>query len=322
MAYNPGIQHRGAEMLFAGITGGADALAEGVETWQKNKQEGQFLDEQAEQIAQLLAQGANQGPLQEADLEVMNEIAGFPSLSLSQKRGKLAGLMFTAQQRQQAAAAQADERRHSERMGVDMAGLELRRGEMMQKSRAADQQAESEAARQRDTIGMIYGMTNPGSLPGPVDPQNPGPYLQSQYPNADAELIAKMIGETTQRNREPVATKLGGRDVVFSPHTGAFQIVPPGPVEGELQAQLVTGEDGTVLGYGIPSGRGGITFRARTAERPPDGTPVPGLETTHVYVNGRAVKRDAAGELMKSITGDRGNKPASKADLDPMGLFK
>jgi hypothetical protein len=43
---------------------------------------------------------------------------------------------------------------------------------------------------------MIYGMTNPGSLPGPVDPQNPGPYLQSQYPNADAELIAKMIGET------------------------------------------------------------------------------------------------------------------------------
>jgi hypothetical protein len=116
-----------------------------------------------------------------------------------------------------------------------------------------------------------------------------------------------------------VATKLGGRDVVFSPHTGAFQIVPTGPVEGELQAQPVTDEAGNILGYGIPSGRGGITFRPRAADRPPDGTPVPGLEQTHVYVNGKAVKKDSQGEAVQKFLG--GNQPAATpANRDPLDL--
>jgi hypothetical protein len=318
MAYNPGNSYRGSDYLFSGLQQGGSVLAEGIQTWKKNKEESQFLDQQAAEIAKMIAPQARQmeqsGQVTPEDKAILDDLAKFPGLSLGAKRGKLSGIMFGVQQRAQQAQAQAEGQRHQDRMGIDRANVELRRGELMAGDLKDRRQTDAASARDRDTLAWLTALANPEANKNPAN-------LQQQFPNADADIIAKMIGESGNRNRVPESTKIGGRDVVFSPHTGAFQIVPTGPQDGELQAQPVTDEAGNILGYGIPSGRGGITFRPRAADRPPDGTPVPGLETTHVYVNGKAVKRDAAGELLQKVGGNGASAATTPpANRDPLGL--
>jgi hypothetical protein len=201
MAYNPGISYRGADYLFSGLQQGGSALAQGIQTWQKSKEESQFLDQQAAELAKLIAPRAQQmeqtGSMTPEDKAILDDLAKFPSLSLGAKRGKLSGIMFGVQQRAQQSQADAEGQRHQDRMGIERANVELRRGALMAGEAKDQRQAAAKAASDRDTLGWLTALANPESIPSPVDPSRRMEFLRGEFPNPDARIISELIGTET-----------------------------------------------------------------------------------------------------------------------------
>lgn len=212
MPYNPGIEYRGDRYLFEGVAGAGQALAQGVKQWRANKQESQFLDQQAETMGRLIAPQVAQGG-GGYDPKIVDDLANFPSLSLSQKRGKLAGLQFLVDQNQKQQEAAAVQSRHNDEMGARRAGLEIQRGQLMAGEVRQQRQADAESARARDTLGMLLGLSGQSTLPSPVNPEAPGAYLQDQYPNADARVIDGLLKDFTPAAKARLAIDQGNLDV-------------------------------------------------------------------------------------------------------------
>lgn len=286
-------------MLAEGISSAGDAIAQGVAQWGRNAAESASLDRHAATIARLLAPAAARGNV---DKQLLDELASFPAMSLGKKRGALSGFLFALEQIQKGEQEAAQTKRHDEQVGLQRAGLELERGRLMASQATEARRAESEArkttedtARQRDTIGMLLGLSGQSELPAPVDPERPGPFLQQEFPNADAAVIERLLREGGGgRNRLPELMNLGGREVVANRHTGAFQVLPESLDAERIQAVPIHDDQGKVVAHGIPTGRGGIQIVRVAPEHPPDGTPVPGLEKTHVYVGGKQVKKEVS----------------------------
>jgi hypothetical protein len=205
MPYNPGIEYRGDRYLFEGVAGAGQAIAQGVKQWRANKEEGQFLDGRAETLAQLVAPRVAKGG--NVDPKVLDDLAKFPSLSLSQKRGKLAGLEFLLDQNMRQEQAQAVQARHKESTDLQREGLQIQRDQMTASDERQQRQSEQQSQRDQDTLGMLLGLTDQSALPTPAQA------LQSQYPNADAKVMESLLREFTPTARERLAIDQGNLDV-------------------------------------------------------------------------------------------------------------
>lgn len=212
MPYNPQTEYRGDRYLFEGIAGAGQAIAQGVKQWRANKAESKFLDQQAELMGQLIAPKVAQGS-SHYDPKIIDDLANFPSLSLAQKRGKLAGLQFLVDQTQKQQESAAIQTRHEDDMGLRRAGIELQRGQMLVGDARQRRQEESETQRARDTLGMLLGLSGQTQLPSPINPEAPGPYLQQQYPNADAKVLENLLRDFTPAAKQRMAIDQGNLDV-------------------------------------------------------------------------------------------------------------
>jgi hypothetical protein len=178
------------------VSGAGQAIAQGLQQWQQNRAESQFLDQQAETLARVIAPRVAQGT-GNFDPKIIDDLAKFPGMSVSAKRGKLAGLQFLLDQDQKASEAAATQKRHDDEMGARRAGLELQRGQLLAGEVRQQRSADREAAVSRDTLAMLLGMSGQTQLPGPVDPNAPGAYLAQEYPNADPKVIEGLLKDMT-----------------------------------------------------------------------------------------------------------------------------
>jgi len=56
IGYNPGVTYRGGEFIAQGIAQAGNAITKGIEQWQKNREERDFLDEQYKSRVAALSQ--------------------------------------------------------------------------------------------------------------------------------------------------------------------------------------------------------------------------------------------------------------------------
>jgi hypothetical protein len=86
------------------------------------------------------------------------------------------------------------------------------------------------------------------------------------------------------RVKEPTEKTIGGRSVIYSPDTGAFQVMPP--AQPETEAQEIFDGEGNLIGHNVPTGGGKWNFRPLKAQAsgqlqpvmdPTTGKPVPGF---------------------------------------------
>lgn len=193
MPYNPGIQYRGDQYLFQGISGAGDAIAQGVQQFRKDRRESQFLDEQAEMMGRILGQRVQTGQAGgEGDAEMLKTLAGFPSKSLSQKRGALASVMFGIAEQDKAQERAAVQKRADQRNEIDQKQIGLQQAQLDRLVAREDRAAKVD----RDSVGLMLALTGQQPLPSPVDPAKAGAYLQSQYPDASADVIARILEQT------------------------------------------------------------------------------------------------------------------------------
>lgn len=214
MPYNPGISYRGDQSLFSGITGAGDAIAEGVQQFQRDRRESEFLDAQAETIGRVLGQqpglvgGGN--PQQEADL--VKTLAGFPAMSLSKKRGALASVMFAINEQDKRQERAGVQQRADQRNAIDERQIALQQ-QSLDRMEGNDRQR---AASERDSVGLILGLSGQSKLPAPVNPEMAGEYWRQRFPNASAEVVARILDQTGPDAQRRLAISEGNLRVAES----------------------------------------------------------------------------------------------------------
>lgn len=222
MPYAPGITYQtGAIGQAIGQLG--QNLWGAVDQYRREKQEGQFLDTQFESLAQAVAA---------ANPDRAPELAKFGGLSLAQKRGKLAGLAFEVDQMRR----QQDQKLRERQLAA--AEGQLRLSESIAKDNmAARGRAEQERTAERDAARAFSAELGMLSQGGPLAEglRQPGNLSLADVVGAAGRtghsLPAGTLMEavrTTQRREAaaPRTVQVAGRDAVFSPETGAFQMLP------------------------------------------------------------------------------------------------
>lgn len=212
MPYNPQIEYRGDRALFAGIADAGKSVAEGVRQWRANREESQFLDQQAEMIGQLIAPKVAQGGVG-FDPKIVDDLANFPGLSLSQKRGKLSGLRFMYDQNQRAEQAAVEDARHKDAMEMRRVMAELQRGQLLAGDVRDQRRAQREDRSNADTMAVMMALTGQTQLPSPVDPEKPGAFLQQEYPNADDDVMKDLLKDFSPAGKARLAIDQGNLDV-------------------------------------------------------------------------------------------------------------
>lgn len=210
MPFNPQTEFRGDRYLFEAITGAGQAVAQGVKQWQQNRQESQSLDERWGMLSKLVAPMAMQPG---GDPKIIDELAKFPTLSLAQKRGKLAGLEFLLDQNQKQQSVAREQARHEDDMGMRRAAQELQRGQLLAGEQRQQRDLEARTRRDQDTMAVLLGLSGQTQLPSPVDPSAPGAYLQQQYPNADPDVMKQLLNDFTPAARKRLEIDQGNLDV-------------------------------------------------------------------------------------------------------------
>lgn len=215
MPYAPGITYN-TGVIGQGIANLGQNLRGALEQYRREKQEGQFLDQQFEGLAKAVAV---------SNPDRASELAKFPGLSLAQKRGKLAGLAFEVDQMRQQQAQSLRERQVAASEG--------------QLTLARDQAAAAAAARARDQetsrafAGELASLAQGGPMadgyrePGSV---SLGDVVQAAGKtgfNLPAGTLMDAIRAGTRREAQaPREFTIGGRAGTYSPETGAFQVFP------------------------------------------------------------------------------------------------
>lgn len=246
MPYNPGIQYRGDQYLFQGIAGAGNALAEGVQQFRKDRRESEFLDAQAESLGRILGQSApDQG-----GAELLQTLGKVPSMSLNKKRGALASVMFGIAEREKEAERAAVQKRADQRTAVDERQLQLQQA-TLDRLLGNDRQR---AAAERDSVGMMLGLSGQTKLPSPVDPSKAGEYWAQRYPNASSEVIARILDQTGPDAQRRLAISEGNLRVAESQVRNREREINQ---EGQPKARMVkvtekAGEDGTAYTYEMP----------------------------------------------------------------------
>ncbi len=241
--YNPGIQYRGDQFLFEGISSLGKSIGDGIRQFRQERDESRAADSAYETLLQmggpdLLKRSAGGG-----DGPKLDDLAKFAGQSLAKKKATLGQLGVMLQLARQSRQDEEQTKYHEDSLANQRAGLELQRGHLVQqeaarqdRNAAVDTQRADVQAVTRDTLGALMALSGQAALPSPVDPANPGEYVRSQFPQADPAEVGRWLRENAGGvQRLPQRMNLDGVDVVASPHTGQFQVLrdnekaPPAP---------------------------------------------------------------------------------------------
>lgn len=232
MPFAPNVSYRGDQYLFQGAANGLNNL--GAYLLQKADEHKRVQDEtQSADVAFKFLT-----PLLQNDTTAIqrfgDETAKFPGASLSQKKAMIGGItMYLAQ-------------------------------------KAEQEKQQREAKIQQDRQGFN---TLAASAFGPdgIDLTKIGAALK-QYPNGvDVEKLLSFAqrtpGKTEAKAKVPATTKLAGRDVVYSPDTGAFQLLndPNTELSPYQRATLGLRTLSQRQGMGDPVATAGLSEEERTA---------------------------------------------------------
>lgn len=135
--------------------------------------------------------------------------------------------------------------------------------------------------------------------------QNPG---MVNAPNFNEFARTVQGAQLSGRVKEPTSKQIGGRDVIYSPDTGAFQVMPPAMDESTVEPIPQYDANGKLLGHLHPTGKGGFTFRAATEDEPETVLdPATGQPTGFIRIGSRLI--DARSAFQKAGMG--GGNPAT-----------
>lgn len=232
MPYQPGIQYRGDQYYFEGISSLGKSIGEGIRQFRQERDESRAADSAYETLLQmggpdLLKRSAG------GDGPKLDDLAKFAGQSLSKKKATLGQLGVMLQLSRQSRQDEEQAKYHEDSLANQRAGLEIQRGQLVQqetarqdRNTAVDRQRADVSAVARDTLGALMALSGQLALPSPVDPANPGEYVRSQFPQADPAEVGRWLRENAGgAQRLPQRMNLDGVDVVASPHTGQFQLL-------------------------------------------------------------------------------------------------
>ena len=226
MPYAPGQQYD-FRPLFEGIRSLGQNVNQAIEKYQAAKQEGQFLDAQYEGLAKAMASmNPDRAP----------ELAKFSSLSLPQKRGAAASLAFEFNQ------LQKEQDRALRERGVAAQEKQVSLAEAMQQAGLAQRQRDDQAAagfqgRLAELVQggpLADGFREPGKLSLSDIVSAAGSSGFKLPPGQLMEAVRSM--QVDPEAQAPREFQIGGRAGVYSPRTGAFDLLPPdGLTPGQKQ---------------------------------------------------------------------------------------
>lgn len=318
--YQPTVQDRTGEFLMRGITGAADSIAQGIQTYRKNKEESKGFDTYLESVAQQYA----------TDPKFVDtfgdQLAKAPGMSLSQKRN-LAGSLALYEQKgrlaQEAAFKQADDARADKFLT-----LQERQFNAGEQQRAAQGRMSEALARYAgEPAGLGEQFAN-----GTAGMDQPGGLTLDRYLRAAGEAgaqpdprVLEQFIQNGQRGGAPAALAFQ-EDPVTGARLATFgnSLIPTGtnPAKQQAQAVAVTDSEGNVIGQAIP-GRNGMQL-VRTPAKGVDPKTRVNAILAQLKVESNLPRRQKLTEELDGLlngTAPAAAPTATGAVNDPLGLF-
>lgn len=252
MPYDPRIQYTGDRYLYQAVSGLGQDIANGIQRYRKDQQEGQAADAAFETLVQTAAPLAKSGRIDQSFLDGLGDPSKFAGLSLSQKKAKL-GQAATSFKVLLDEADRADRRKTEE----DLA--QYRNASLGIQKDAVDRRLQ----QQRDTMSVLM-RSIPGSSVAGGDKMRQVQIMDAmaQSPNADPGTVADVLFRQerplpTFEDQYPSADRMlqpyniGGKTGVYNRRTG--QDRPDASAEA-LRGVPIQDAEGNVISYGVHSG--------------------------------------------------------------------
>lgn len=219
-----------AEMVFQGLSGAGQAIAQGAKEYIEKREESQALAGQLDRIGQMLAGFAAQNPgvVGEEDQALISKIAKAPAGSLAQQKATLADALLWMESK----TNQVRQNSLSDYYAAQKGSMESATKARDQALRVAnDTRAAARAMLLPPDPDLPYRTHGLAALP----PKTPAQMMEgrlanvlSQFPNADPVQLSDIAMGGLGRGVEPVEkTMPSGSVVIYSPTTGRYDIVPP-----------------------------------------------------------------------------------------------
>lgn len=162
MPYAPGIQPRGDQYLFSGISQLGQGLGEAVRNFVKSKRESDFLDKQMVGLAAAMKPMIDSG---EIDPEIVSDMEKFPGMSLAQKRGAAASYLFQIQSAKEARAERASAEDRTARRSMEHGRLQMEAARFNQQSQ---ERATEQAGKDQFNAGLADYLQIPDGIRRPA----------------------------------------------------------------------------------------------------------------------------------------------------------
>ena len=302
--YNPGIQYRGDVLLFEGISRAGQAVGDGLEERQRQRQEFEALAKYAE--------AAGYG-----DKDVTT------TMSLDQLKGFVRG---------KEAATIAEQRRTDDQRQQMLVDAQM--NNFMADNIRADEAAAA-AVQQRQRAGALWSaIANQAAQQGPnPDGSTVGDMNWQAIVNA-AQRVGydgdptqlRALAEMIQGGRQSQETPLGPAEFDEDPITGARfvragrSLLPSGTNPAKMQPtpEPLTGPNGELLGYAVRSARGGMQI----VKPPPEAMIEGDLDPENPgRAKGKMTIREYEQRFRKAPGAAAAPAAAANAK-DPLGLFQ
>jgi hypothetical protein len=254
MPYAPGIEYRGDQYLFRGISSLGESAAKAIDEYRTTKRESQAADAAFETLVRSAGPLVQSGVIPPEMARDMGDLGKFSGLSASAKKAKLGQLGVSLQMIMQDSDRQGAAADRQSAADLRRSMHELQREESSRRTRRED-------ATSKAVLGMAPVLDMPDDQAGGVL----GPALVSalrENPEADATAILDAMTRTQQRQVRardyyPEAGQMlepfdvGGRSGLYNRRTGQT-MVDQDATDG--QASPIRDETGAIIGYGVRSG--------------------------------------------------------------------
>lgn len=254
MPYAPGIEYRGDQYLFRGISSLGDSAAKAIDQYRTTKRESEAADAAFETLVRSAGPMVQSGVIPPELVQEMGDLGKFSGLSASAKKAKLGQLGVSLQMLMQDADRQgaAADRKDASELRRSM--HELQRSEFDRRGRRED-------ATSRAVLGLAPVLDMPPDQAGGVM----GPALVRalrENPEADATQILDAMTRSqraagVRREDYPEAGQMlepfdvGGRKGLYNRRTGQTMLDQDA---ADGQAAPIRDETGAIIGYGVRSG--------------------------------------------------------------------